>query len=118
MKEGTVTVRITLLALATLLSAPAFAGQPGADLQSAGAFPAAADKVYPPLPSLAMLPPPGAGDDELPVKPVSHRKKTHVVAQAQERRSPPAPVVRIVVSDASHAYLDSVQRQIDLALAR
>jgi hypothetical protein len=118
MKEGTVTVRITLLALAMLLSAPAFAGQPGADLQSAGAFPAAADKVYPPLPSLAMLPPPGAGDDELPVKPVSHRKKTHVAAQAQERRSPPAPVVRIVVSDASHAYLDSVQRQIDLALAK
>lgn len=120
MKEGTVTVRIILLALAMLLSAPAFAGQPGADLQSAGAFPAAADKVYPPLPlpSLAMLPPPGAGDDELPVKPVTHRKKTHVVAQAQERRSPPAPVVRIVVSDASHAYLDSVQRQIDLALAR
>ena len=26
-------------------------GQPGADLQSASAFPAAADKVYPPLPT-------------------------------------------------------------------
>lgn len=122
MKEGTVTVRIILLALATLLSAPAFAGQPGADLQSAGAipaaFPAAADKVYPPLPSLAMIPPQGTADDDLPLKPASHRKKPHVAVQAPERRSPPGPVVRIVVSDASHAYLDSVQRQIDQALAR
>ncbi|WP_240975484.1 hypothetical protein [Paraburkholderia aromaticivorans] len=112
------TVRIILLALAMLLSGPAFAGQPGADLQSAGAFPPAADKVYPPLPSLAMLPPPAAGDDDLPLKPATHRKKQHVAAQTQERRSPPTPVVRIVVSDASHAYLDSVQRQIELALAK
>lgn len=116
------TVRIVFLTLAMLVSAPALAGQPGADLQSAGAipaaFPAAADKVYPPLPSLAMLPPPGAGDDDLPLKPVTHRKKQHVAAQVQERRSPPAPVVRIVVSDASHAYLDSVQRQIEQALAK
>jgi hypothetical protein len=122
MKEGTVTVRIILPALALLLSAPAFAGQPGADLQSAGAFPAAtpaaADKVYPPLPSLAMLPPPGASDDDLPLKPAAHRKKARAAVQAQERRSPPGPVVRIVVSDASHAYLDSVQRQIDQAFTR
>lgn len=116
------TVRIVFLTLAMLVSAPALAGQPGADLQSGGAipaaFPAAADKVYPPLPSLAMLPPQGAGDDDLPLKPVTHRKKQHVAAQVQERRSPPAPVVRIVVSDASHAYLDSVQRQIEQALAK
>ncbi|REG50277.1 hypothetical protein B0G80_6702 [Paraburkholderia sp. BL6669N2] len=116
------TVRIVFLALAMLLSAPAFAGQPGADLQSVGAipaaFPAAADKVYPPLPSLAMLPPPGAGDDALPLKPATHRKKQRVAAPTQERRSPPTPVVRIVVSDASHAYLDSVQRQIEQALAK
>ena len=121
MKEATVTFRIILLALATLLTAPAFAGQPGTDLQSAGAFPAAlpaaADKVYPPLPSLAMLPPPGAVDDDLPLKPATHKKKPHGAVQTQERRSPPGPVVRIVVSDASHAYLDSVQRQIDQALA-
>jgi hypothetical protein len=126
MREGTVTGRIILLALAMLSNAPAFAGQPGADLQSAGAFsaaapaafPPAADKVYPPLPSLAMLPPPGAGDDDLPVKPATHRKKPRVAVQAQEHRGPSTPVVRIVVSDASHTYLDSVQRQIDQALAR
>ena len=111
-------VRILVLATATLLSAPVLAGQPGADLQSAGAFPAAADKVYPPLPSLAMLPLPAAGDDDLPAKPASHRRKSHVAAQAPEHRSPPVPAVRIVVSDASHAYLDAVQRQIDQALAK
>jgi hypothetical protein len=118
MNEANVTVRTALLALAMLVTAAAFAGQPGADLQSAGAVPAAADKVYPPLPSQAMLPPSSAGDDDVPVKPVSHRKKSRVPNPAQEHRSPPGPVARLVVSDASHAYLESVQRQIDQALAR
>ncbi|CAE6715947.1 hypothetical protein R69927_04846 [Paraburkholderia domus] len=110
--------RITLLAVATLLAAPAFADPPRTDLQSANAFPAAADKVYPPLPTLAMLPPSSGSDDDLPVKPASHRKKSHVPIQMQERRGPPMPAVRLVVSDASHAYLDSVQRQIDQALVK
>lgn len=118
MKEATVTLRTPLLALAMVVSASAFAGQPGADLQSAAAIPAAADKVYPPLPSLAMLPPPSASDDDLPLKPASHRKKSHGTVPVQDHRTPLGPVVRIVVSDASHAYLDSVQRQIDQALAR
>jgi hypothetical protein len=123
-------IRTALLALAAFVTAPAFAGQPGADSQPAGAlsaaspatstvtFPAAADKVYPPLPSLAMLPPSSAGDDEPPLKPAPRRKKSRAPVQPQEHRSAPAPVVRLVVSDASHAYLDSVQRQIDLALAK
>lgn len=117
MNAPRVRVRSALLVLATLLSAPAFAGQPGADLQSASAFPAAADKVYPPLPSLAMLPPPSAGDDDLPAKPAPHRKKSRTPL-LQEHRSPPGPIVRLIVSDASHTYLDSVQRQIDLAMAK
>ncbi len=112
------TYRMTFLTLAMLLSAPVFAGQPGADLQSSSAFPAAADKVYPPLPSLAMLPPTSGDDDDLPVKPAVHKKKAHAQVQLQEHRPPPAPAVRIVVSDASHAYLDSVQRQIDQALIK
>ncbi|CAB3807140.1 hypothetical protein [Paraburkholderia caffeinilytica] len=115
-------LRITLLTVATLLAAPAFAGQPGADLQSSGAFPAtvpaAADKVYPPLPSLAMLPPPSGADDDLPLKPATHRKKSRAPAQLQEHKGPSTPVVRTVVSDASHAYLDAVQRQIDQALVK
>lgn len=122
MKEAIVMVRVSLLALATLLAAPAFAGPPGTDLQSASAFPAtfpaAADKVYPPLPTLAMLPPPSGADDDLPLKPAPHRKKSRAPIQPQERKGPPTPAVRLVVSDASHTYLDSVQRQIDLALAR
>ncbi|ASL45961.1 hypothetical protein bAD24_III01095 [Burkholderia sp. AD24] len=109
--------RGAFLSLTTLLAASAFAGQPGADLQSAAAFPPAADKVYPPLPSLAMLPPPSATDDDAaPLKPALHHKKSRVPAQTQERRMPPAPVVRLIVSDASHAYLDGVQRQIELAM--
>ncbi|MFM0233236.1 hypothetical protein [Paraburkholderia sediminicola] len=115
-------LRVTLLTAATLLATPAFAGQPGTDLQSAGAFPVtfppAADKVYPPLPTLAMLPPASGADDDLPVKPSPHRKKSRAPIQTQERKGPPMPAVRLVVSDASHTYLDSVQRQIDQALAR
>ncbi|MFP3569105.1 hypothetical protein [Paraburkholderia sp. SIMBA_030] len=118
MKEAIVMVRMTLLVLATLLSAPAFAGQPGADLQSASAFPAAADKVYPPLPTLAMLPPSSGDDDELPAKPTLHRKKARAPVHVQENKPPPVPVARLVVSDASHAYLESVQRQIDQASSR
>ncbi|MFL9865057.1 hypothetical protein PQR67_12845 [Paraburkholderia fungorum] len=115
-------LRISLLMAATLLAAPAFAGQPGTDLQSASplsaALPAAADKVYPPLPSLAMLPPSSGSDDDLPVKPAPHRKKSRAPMPVQDHRGPPMPAVRLVVSDASHAYLDSVQRQIDQALVK
>lgn len=118
MKEAIVMVRVSLLALATLLATPAFAGPPGTDLQSASAFPAAVDKVYPPLPTLAMLPPPSGSDDDLPVKPATHRKKSRAPIQTQERKGPPTPAVRLVVSDASHTYLDSVQRQIDQALVK
>jgi hypothetical protein len=111
-------VRAFLLALATLLAAPAFAGSPGTDLQPASAFPPAADKVYPPLPTLAMLPPSSSSDDDLPVKPALHRKKPHAPVQTQERKGPQVPAVRLIVSDASHTYLDSVQRQIDQALLK
>lgn len=37
---------------------------------------------------------------------------------AQDHRAPPMPVVRLAVSDASHAYLDAVQRQIEQALLK
>jgi hypothetical protein len=117
-------VRILSLAAAMLLTTQAFAGQ-GADPQSpqfAGAsipvaFQPAADKVYPPLPTLAMLPPSGS-DDESPAKPSPRRKKAHVSAPVQKREVAPTPVIRLVVSDTSRAYLDSVQRQIEVALAK
>jgi hypothetical protein len=78
MKEVIVMVRVPLLVAATLLAAPAFADPPGTVLQSGNGFPAAADKVYPPLPTLAMLPPSSGSDDDLPVKPTPHRKKSRV----------------------------------------
>ena len=118
MKEAIVMVRVSLLVAATLLAAPAFADPPGTVLQSGNGFPAAADKVYPPLPTLAMLPPSSGSDDDLPVKPTPHRKKSRVPMQMQDHRGPPMPAVRLVVSDASHTYLDSVQRQIDQALVK
>jgi len=58
--------RLPVLATSLLLATPAFAGQPASAAQPAAAAtvalampaaPAASDKVYPPLPTLAMLPP-------------------------------------------------------------
>jgi hypothetical protein len=127
-------VRMSLAA--TLLSAMALLAGTGAHAQAASATPSgavaanaanaatfaaalpAADKVYPPLPSLAMLPPAAAEDEAPAVRSTARRRKGRVAAIAQERRAPPAPVVRLIVSDASHAYLDSVQRQIDEAIAK
>jgi hypothetical protein len=99
--------RLTLLATSLLLATSAYAGQPGSEAQPAAAVtvaaippaPAAADKVYPPLPTLSMLPP---ATDEV---------------RAQDRKWAP-PAARLVVSDASHAYLGGIEKQLDLALAR
>ncbi|QGZ65350.1 hypothetical protein [Paraburkholderia acidisoli] len=75
----------------------------------------AADKVYPPLPSLAMLPPTAGDEDTLPAPHAGARKKK-VKAHLDCRCSAPAP--RLVVSDASRAYLKDIEKQIDVALAR
>ncbi len=112
------------LALAALMSQAAFAGQPavagtlsanGATATSAAAS-AAADKVYPPLPTLAMLPP-SAGDDDEPIaapKPSAKKRK----ARAPVDVRPAAPAARLVVSDTTRTYLRSVEKQLDLALAK
>jgi hypothetical protein len=100
----------------------AHAGQPAAAAalaasSVASAAPASADKVYPPLPTLAMLPP-SSGDDDEPVAPVASKpaaKKRKARAAVDLR--PTAPAARLVVSDASRAYLRSVEKQLDLALA-
>jgi hypothetical protein len=113
--------RLTLLATSLLLATSAFAGQPGSEAQPAAAVtvaaippaPAAADKVYPPLPTLSMLPPATDDDDEPPAKPATRKKKV----RAQDRKWAP-PAARLVVSDASHAYLGGIEKQLDLALAR
>lgn len=110
--------RIAVLVASLLLASPAFAGQPLATaMLSTTASPsaaAAADKVYPPLPTLAMLPPSTGDDDEpLVTKPTAKKRKTRV-----PDIRPTTPAARLVVSDTSRAYLKTIDRQLDLALAR
>ena len=100
---------VSLMAL--LISCPAWAGQP-----SASAFQPDADasRVYPPLPTLAMLPPSSGDDDDLPAPhSVSRKKKAR-----QHDCHCAGPMPRLVVSDASRAYLKDIERQLDVALAR
>lgn len=108
--------RIAVLAASLLLASPVFAGQPlAAATPSSTASPsAAADKVYPPLPTLAMLPP-STGDDDEPLVTKSTAKKRR--SRAPDIR-PTTPAARLVVSDTSRAYLKTIDHQLDLALAR
>jgi hypothetical protein len=113
--------RLTLLATSLLLATSALAGQPGSAAQAGATLtvaaippaPAAADKVYPPLPTLAMLPPATDDDDEPPVKPSVKKKKMRAPSQKWTQ-----PTARLVVSDESHAYLGDIEKQLDLALAK
>ncbi|MDE1179631.1 hypothetical protein [Paraburkholderia sp.] len=113
--------RLFLLTAGLLMAGSALAGSLAADGPSGASamqIPAAADKVYPPLPTLAMLPPGSADDtDPLPSKPATRfRKKSRASsAPAQERRIF-NPAAKLVVSDASRAYLDTIGRQLELAL--
>lgn len=75
---------------------------------------AAADKVYPPLPSLAMLPP-DSGDGEPRLSPGASRKKHgRVMVHVQQA----APAIKLIVTDASRAYLQGIETQLDAALAK
>jgi hypothetical protein len=84
---------------------------------AAAAVPAAADKVYPPLPTLAMLPPPGSDDDD-DTAPVTHHTTKHGKKSRHLDCHCTAPSPHLVVSDESRAYLQTVERQLDVALAR
>ena len=117
--------RIILISAGLLLGTSAWAGtvQTVASLQPSGA---SADKVYPPLPTLTMLPP-ASGDDEEPVShsaPASRKRKTRHVAECSKcggggsSGGGSGPVARLVVSDASRAYLKDIEHQLDVALSR
>jgi|GEM_PF-970428 hypothetical protein len=126
----TVICAASLVALTTFMSEAAQAGQPAVagalsangaaaangsnGATAAAAATGAADKVYPPLPTLAMLPP--TTDDDEPLAPKPAAKKRKVRASVDVR--PTAPAARLVVSDASRTYLRSVDKQLDLALAK
>ncbi|WP_087738677.1 hypothetical protein [Paraburkholderia piptadeniae] len=119
--------RTALLAASLVLAGlnqAAHAGQPAvAGTLSAGSANVApgmsgvpaADKVYPPLPTLAMLPPVSDDDDE-PVVPkrTAKKRKARVVADVR----PTAPAARLIVSEASRTYLRSVEKQLELAMAK
>jgi hypothetical protein len=113
-------MRLIAFAAASLcLSCAAWAGQPDAGAPATAATAAAtvasADKVYPPLPTLAMLPPSSGDDDDLPAPRSSsrNRKKTH---QRDCHCAMPTP--RLIVSDESRVYLKDIERQLDAALAQ
>ncbi len=126
----TVICAASLVALTAFISEAAHAGQPavagalaangaaganGANgANSATAAAAAADKVYPPLPTLAMLPPTTDDDEPLAPKPAAKKRKVRAAVDVR----PAAPAARLVVSDASRTYLRSVDRQLDLALGK
>ncbi|WP_415914222.1 hypothetical protein [Paraburkholderia sp. J67] len=110
---------IAFAAAACLVSTAAWAGQSeaaGTSLQTSTGFTAspATDKVYPPLPTLAMLPPPGSDDDDAPVARASSRSKKKL---RQHDVRPVGPTARLVVSDASRTYLKDIEHQLDVALA-
>lgn len=97
--------RISLALLGLLLATPMLANaQDGA---------AAADKVYPPLPSLEMLPP-AAATPALP----SSTSNSHKKINTRVARKSATPPVSLVVSDASRAYLSGVEQEINLALQK
>jgi len=109
------------MATSLLLATSAFAGQPASATPPAVASalvmpsaPAASDKVYPPLPTLAMLPP-NSDDEDDPQPKLSQQRKKKI--RIPDRKSI-APVPHMVVSDASHAYLGNIEKQLDLALAK
>jgi hypothetical protein len=111
-------ILIQSLAFAMSLSTSAFAGpldvSAPASVQTLAALGPAVQKVYPPLPTLAMLPPAAADDDEPPARSASRKgKKTRRVADC--RCSGPEP--RLVVSDESRTYMKDVEHRIDTALA-
>lgn len=109
--------RLIVLATGLLLATSALAGQsasqPGSGTQTGSVAPVAAapDKVYPPLPTLAMLPPATDDDEDTAPRPTARKRRLHTL----ERRFA-APPARLVVSDASRAYLGGIEKQLDLAL--
>ncbi|CAJ0720764.1 hypothetical protein LMG6871_04187 [Ralstonia edaphis] len=91
----------------------AFAAPPDALMPATAAAP---DRVYPPLPSLAMLPPGGGG--EMEPAPVAHARGGKRKVAATQSRKATEPMPRMVVSEASHTYLAGIERQLEVALQK
>ncbi|KND61882.1 hypothetical protein BVER_05947 [Candidatus Burkholderia verschuerenii] len=113
-------MRALILCTMLFLSTHAFAGAldvtaPATTQVFAATMPASA-KVYPPLPTLAMLPPSTSEDDDAPLAKTSSKKSKKVRRVVDCRCSAPEP--RLVVSDESRTYLKDVDSRLDAALAR
>jgi hypothetical protein len=113
--------RLLLAACAAFFSSAACAGSldisAPATVQTFAAVAPAAQKVYPPLPTLAMLPASIGDEDDFPsARSIAKKgkKSRHVVADCKCS----APEPRLVVSDDSRAYLKEVDARLDAALAR
>ena len=102
------------VSLLTVPAASAFAAPPDALMPATAAAP---DRVYPPLPSLAMLPPGGAGGTEAELAPAVRTRGKRKVVTTQWRKAA-EPVPRMVVSEASHTYLAGIERQLEVALQK
>lgn len=111
--------RILILAAGMIAASGAFAGpldvSAPASVQTLAALGPAVQKVYPPLPTLAMLPPAASDDDDPPVKSAS-RKGRKVRRVVDCKCNGPEP--RLVVSGESRSYLKDVEQRIDIALAQ
>ncbi|CAH0441023.1 hypothetical protein [Ralstonia pseudosolanacearum] len=104
-------IRLSLFGLGLLAAMPSFAGPAGSLAPAAMASP---DRVYPPLPTLAMLPPPLSAGGSEPAPAAAGRRK--VVALKFRKSAEPTP--RMVVSDASHTYLAGIEHQLEQALQK
>ncbi len=94
-------------------AASAFAAPPDALMPATAAAP---DKVYPPLPSLAMLPPGGGAEVEAAPAARARGSKRKVVTTQWRKATEPVP--RMVVSEASHTYLAGIERQLEVAMQK
>lgn len=101
-----------LFGLGLLLAAPVLAAPPDSPAPVTATAP---DKVYPPLPSLAMLPPGGGAEIEPVARTRGGKRKTAAVAPM---RKPAEPVPHMVVSEASRTYLAGIERQLETALQK
>ncbi|WP_250464750.1 hypothetical protein [Caballeronia sp. GAFFF2] len=101
-----------LLVFSTASAGPLDVSAPG--VQTLAALMPGSPRVYPPLPTLAMLPP-STGDDELPAKPSAKKsRKARLVADC--RCDGPEP--RLVVSGESRSYMKDIEQRLDAALIR
>ncbi len=114
-----VSLRFPVLALAACLTL----WRPAVAAPADGAAP---DRVYPPLPSMSLLPAgtaaaPDDGAEPAPSSAHAQGRKRRVPALlpvALVRKPAAVPAPRLVVSEASHAYLAGIEQQLEQALKR